>query len=93
MGQPLGNNTTHQGAGSQLGAIPASRVSRKAAAPPAVSIHKGTVELVHKSPYEKQGGLSAVEFPLYFGHYRRVSRLFPTLLAAMVAIIHSFSPF
>lgn len=47
-----------------------ARVHGRAAAPWAVSFHRGMAEPVHKSPYEKQGGFLALDFPGYVGDAR-----------------------
>lgn len=54
-------------------------VGGRAVAPLAVNIHSGMAELLHKPLYEKQGGLLAVDFPIYFGdvEHGRVTMTFP----------------
>lgn len=72
-GQPVENNTCHQRASLQLGAILVV-----AAASLAISVHRGTVEPVPKSLYENQGSLLAEDFPRYFGDAKhgRVTKTF-----------------
>lgn len=71
-------------------------VQGRAAAPLAVGVHRGTAEPVHKSLYEKQGGLLAVDFPRCFGDAKhgRVTKTFSDPIASSSSSYNSlFFPF